>query len=185
VEAERWTRLDAAIRMAADEIGDLQPAQIRGTSDPELRQLAIGRLQRRERTGLPTAAGRLALDAERALRDLGMRGDIVKTMHRAFTEWDQDHGIADYVIDTEAATSRIIGRLLNTGLHEELTGEAYAVIDGTDGSAHHVRIRGIEAFAHAPPVASIVEVKGARRAAFTTRRNTSSSAVTCFRNGRT
>ncbi|MGY4415117.1 hypothetical protein ACVWW4_006853 [Bradyrhizobium sp. LB7.1] len=24
--------------------------------------------------------------AERSLRDLGMRGDIIKTMHRAFTE---------------------------------------------------------------------------------------------------
>jgi type IV secretory pathway VirD2 relaxase len=34
------------------------------------------------------------------LRDLGMRGDIIKTMHRVFTERGQDRGIADYVIDT-------------------------------------------------------------------------------------
>ena len=44
-------------------------------------------------------------------------------------------------------------------LHDELTGEAYAVIDGTDGRAHHVRFRGIEAFEHAPPVGGIVEVR--------------------------
>jgi type IV secretory pathway VirD2 relaxase len=31
-----------------------------------------------------------------------------------------------------------------TGLHDELTGQAYAVIDGVDGRAHHVRLRGIE-----------------------------------------
>jgi hypothetical protein len=39
------------------------------------------------------------------------------------------------------------------------TGEAYAVIDGTDGHAHHVCLRGIEAFADAPPAGGIVEVR--------------------------
>lgn len=113
--------------------------------------------------GLAAAAGPgrwiVGLDAERALRDLGMRGDIIKTMHRAFTERGQDRGIADYVIDTGTASSPIIGRLVDTGLHDELTGEAHAVIDGTDGRAHHVRFRGIEAFAHAPPAGGIVEVR--------------------------
>ena len=155
VEAERWTRLDVAIRMAADETGfiDLRPDNP-GAGDPEVRQLAIGRLQRLERMGLATAAGpaqwMVGLDAERSLRDLGLRGDIIKTMHRAFTERGQDRGIADYVIDTGRAASPIIGRLVDKGLHDELTGEAYAVIDGTDGRAHHVRFRGIEAFEHAP-----------------------------------
>jgi hypothetical protein len=52
-----------------------------------------------------------------------------------------------------------MGRLVERGLHDELTGEAYALIDGTDGRAHHVRFRGIEAFEHAPPVGGIVEVR--------------------------
>jgi type IV secretory pathway VirD2 relaxase len=164
VGAERWTRLDVAIRMAADETGfiDLRPENP-GAGDPEVRRLAIGRLQRLERMGLAAAAGPgrwiVGLDAERALRDLGMRGDIIKTMHRAFTERGQDRGIADYVIDTGTASSPIIGRLVDTGLHDELTGEAYAVIDGTDGRAHHVRFRGIEALAHVPPAGGIVEVR--------------------------
>jgi type IV secretory pathway VirD2 relaxase len=164
VDAERWTRLDAAIRMAADETGfiDLRPDNP-GAGDPEVRRLAIGRLQRLERMGLATAAGSgrwmVGLDAERALRDLAMRGDIIKTMHRAFTERGRDRGIADYVIDSGTASSPIIGRLTDTGLHDELTGEAYAVIDATDGRAHHVRFRGIEAFAHAPPAGGIVEVR--------------------------
>jgi type IV secretory pathway VirD2 relaxase len=120
VEAERGTRLDVAIRMAADETGfiDLRPGNP-GAGDPEVRRLAIGRLQRLERMGLATAAGpgrwMVGLDAERSLRDLGMRGDIIKTMHRAFTERGQDRGIADYVIDTDAASSPIIGRLVDTG----------------------------------------------------------------------
>jgi Protein of unknown function (DUF3363) len=113
--------------------------------------------------GLTTAAGpaqwMVGLNAERSLRDLGLRGDIIKTMHRAFTERGQNRGIADYVIDTGRAASPIIGRLIDKGLHDELTGEAYAVIDGTDGRAHYVRFRGIEAFQHAPPIGGIVEVR--------------------------
>src|SRR5260221_9579152 len=80
-------------------------------------------------------------------------------MHRAFTERGQDRGIADYVIDTDRPASPIIGRLVDKGLYDELTGEAYAVIDGTDGRAHHVRFRGIEVFEHAPPIGGIVEVR--------------------------
>src|SRR5260370_14405385 len=150
--------------MAADETGfiDLRPDNP-GAGDPEVRRLAIGRLQRLERMGLATAAGpaqwMVSLDAERSLRDLGKRHDIINTMHRAFTERGQDRGIADYAIDTDPASSPIIGRLIDKGLHDELTGQAYAVIDGIDGRAHHVRFRGIEAFAHAPPIGGIVQVR--------------------------
>jgi type IV secretory pathway VirD2 relaxase len=164
VEAERWTRLDAAIRMSADDVGfiDLRPDNP-AEGDPQARRLALGRLSRLERMGLATAAGpgqwMIGPEAEPVLRDLGMRGDIIKTMHRAFTGRGQDRDIADYVIDADTASSPIIGRLVATGLHNELTGEAYAVIDGTDGRAHHVRLRGIDAFADAPPAGGIVEVR--------------------------
>ncbi len=164
VSAERWTRLDTEIRMAGDEIGaiDLRPAQP-GAADPEIRRLMVGRLQHLEIMGLATAAGpgqwMVGLEAERTLRDLGMRGDIIKTMHRAFTERGFDRGVGDYVIDIDAAASPIVGRLVDKGLHDELTGEAYAVIDGTDGRAHHVRFRDVRAFEHAPPTGGIVEVR--------------------------
>ncbi|MEA2729665.1 MAG: hypothetical protein QOF70_4140 [Acetobacteraceae bacterium] len=124
--------------MAADDTGyiDLRPAQP-GAADPEIRRLMIGRLQHLETMGLAAPAGpgewMVGLEAELSLRDLGMRGDIIKTMHRAFTERGLNRGIGDYVIDKDAAASPIIGRLLDKGLHDELTGEVYAVIDGTDG----------------------------------------------------
>ncbi|MCA3576362.1 MAG: DUF3363 domain-containing protein, partial [Bradyrhizobium sp.] len=163
VTAERWTRLDVEIRGHADDVGaiDLRP-DASGSANPEIRRLMIGRLQHLEKMGLAASAGpgewMVGLEAERHLRDLGMRGDIIKTMHRAFTERGQDRGVADYVIDGSSG-SPIIGRLVDRGLHDELTGEAYAVIDGADGRAHHVRFRGIEAFEHAPPVGGIVEVR--------------------------
>ena len=77
--------------MDADETGiiDLRPAQP-GAADPEIRRLKIGRLQHLETMGLPhrpaPANGWSGLRPRRTLRDLGMRGDIIKTMHRAFTE---------------------------------------------------------------------------------------------------
>jgi type IV secretory pathway VirD2 relaxase len=164
IGAERWTRLDAEIRMVADETGaiDLRP-DLPGSNDPEIRRFMIGRLQHLEKMGLAAPAGpgewMVGLEAERSLRDLGMRDDIIKTMHRAFTEKGLDRGIGDYVIDMGAAASPIIGRLVDKGLHDELTGEAYAVIDGTDGCAHHVRFRGVDAFEHSPPIGGIVEVR--------------------------
>src|SRR3546814_2008361 len=79
----------------------------------------------------------LVLEAERSRRDRGMRGDISKAMHRVFTERGQDRGVTNYVIDAGARGAPIIGRLVHKGLQNELTGEAYAVIDGTDGRAHH------------------------------------------------
>jgi type IV secretory pathway VirD2 relaxase len=164
VSAERWTRLDEEVRLAADETGyiDLRPVSP-GSSDPEIRRLMIGRLQHLEKMGLAASAASgewmVGLEAERSLRDLGMRGDIIKTMHGAFTERGEVRGVSDFVIEGGQSTSQIIGRLVDRGLHDELTGEAYALVDGTDGRAHHVRFRGIEAFELAPPVGGIVEVR--------------------------
>ena len=58
VGSERWTRLGAEIRMAADETGfiDLRPEHP-GSYDPEIRRLMIGRLQHLEKMGL-AGAGR-------------------------------------------------------------------------------------------------------------------------------
>jgi type IV secretory pathway VirD2 relaxase len=164
VTAERWTRLDREILYQADDLGmiDLRP-QAKGLADPELRRLMVGRLQHLEKMGLAAEGGpgewMVEPGAERTLRDLGMRGDIIKTMHRAFTERGQDRGFSDFVIDAARDGPPLIGRLVDRGLHDELTGEAYAVIDGTDGRAHHVRLRGIEAFDHAPPIGGIVEIR--------------------------
>ncbi|UFS68198.1 DUF3363 domain-containing protein (plasmid) [Paracoccus denitrificans] len=164
VTAERWTRIDREIRFHADDSGlvDLRPA-VKGPSDPELRRLMVGRLQHLRKMELATelAPGEwvMAEGAEQVLRDLGQRGDIIKTMHRAFASRGEDRGFADFVIGGENAARPIIGRLVDKGLHDELTGEAYAVIDGTAGRAHHIRLRGIEALQDAPPPGGIVELR--------------------------
>ena len=164
ITTERWTRIDGEIQRAADETGfiDLRPDR-QGPSDPELRRLMIGRLQHLEKMDLAFESNpgqwTVELGAERTLRDLGIRGDIIKTMHRAFAGRDQDRGFSDFVIDDSASEAPIIGRLVDRGLHDELSGEAYAVIDGVDGRAHHVRFRDIDAFERAPANGGLVEVR--------------------------
>jgi type IV secretory pathway VirD2 relaxase len=164
VGAERWTKLDTAITLEADETGiiDLRPAEA-GAGDPQIRRLMVGRLQRLERMGLASPAGpsrwTLRADAEPVLRDLAVRGDIIKTMHNALAGRGLERPPGDYVIEGSAATTPIVGRLLEKGLYDELNGEAYAVIDGVDGRVHHVRFRGLDALEHAAPEGGIVEVR--------------------------
>src|SRR5258708_5579514 len=90
VEAERWTRLDAEIRMSTDDTGivDLRPEQPI-PADPPIRRRMIGRLQRLERMGLASPAGpaqwTIQRHAQPTLRDLRIRGGLSKTMHRTMT----------------------------------------------------------------------------------------------------
>ena len=123
----------------------------------------IRRLHYLETMGLAVTdgAGQWVVEAgaERRLRDLGLRGDIVKIMHRALTERGLERAVEDFVIDPPAHHPPIIGRLVATGLHDELSGEAYAIVDGVDGRAHHLRFRDIDSFDHAPPPGGIVELR--------------------------
>lgn len=164
VDAGRWTQLDAEIRREAAGTGsiDLRPPDV-GSGDRQIRRLMLGRLQRLERMGLasPSAPGQWALrpDAETVLRDLAVRGDIIKTVHRALSARGQERSPSDYVIEAANAPSPVVGRLMETGLHDELTGEPYAVIDGVDGRIHHVRFAGTNALEHASRLGGVVEVR--------------------------
>jgi type IV secretory pathway VirD2 relaxase len=164
VDADRWTRLDAAIRHQADDSGlvDLRLSAA-GENDSAIRRLMIGRLQRLERMGLASPTGSaqwvVAAEAEATLRDLGVRGDIIKTMHRAMTEQGTDRALGDYAIHDSHGVPSVIGRVMDKGLHDELAGEAYVVIDAVDGRLHYVRFADVRAIEHAPPVGGIVEIR--------------------------
>ncbi|WP_194300103.1 relaxase/mobilization nuclease domain-containing protein [Acetobacter musti] len=170
VTAERWTRLDAELRRHADDLGivDLRADATTGFGqDATHRALLTGRAQTLERMGLakPDGPGRWSLTPgmEDTLRVMGARGDIIKTMHRAITERSRDQGMSpgDYVISGRDQPIALTGRLVERGLHNELTGEAYAVIDATDGRVHHVSFPGVEVFRDAPPDGGIVEIRTA------------------------
>ncbi|MFV1876411.1 relaxase/mobilization nuclease domain-containing protein [Nioella sp.] len=162
VTAERWTDLDRGLRSLADDhvgIADLR----RGTSeprDPELRRLMIGRAQTLERLGLTEqiapAAWELKPSAEDTLRELGMRGDIIKRMHRAMGA-DRNRAAGDFAIEG-TPTAPILGRLVERGFHDDHAGTGYAIIDGVDGRVHHLRFRDLDATGDTPQ-GGIVETR--------------------------
>lgn len=168
VTAERWTRLDTEIGRAADELGviDLRPERP-GPDDSRLRRLMIGRLQYLATMGLAVEGepGQWAVaeGTQTKLRELAARGDIIRTIGQALKDHGQDRSLDSYAVVTGAPEKPIAGRLIDKGLHDELTGTAYAVIDGTDGRTHHVRLPGIEALEQSPALGGIVELRGVGR----------------------
>ena len=162
VKAERWTSLDKALRSLADDnagIADLRPGSPE-PRDPELRRRLIGRAQTLEKLGvadkLAPAVWTLKPGAEDTLRELAMRGDIIKTMHRAMGT-GAERPLTDFAIQAEPSEP-ILGRLVDRGLHDELKGEAYAVVDGVDGRIHHLRFSDLERTGDTP-VGGIVETR--------------------------
>ena len=179
VGAGRWTSLDRVLRSAADEgagVADLRPGI--PDSDPELRRLMIGRAAKLERLGLAeqVAPGCWTLKPgiEGTLRDLSVRGDIIKTMHRAITGAGREPDFTRFALHGDQAVDLVQGRLVARGLHDELKGTAYAVIDGVDGHTHHLIFADLDVTGDAKPGA-VVEMRayedgqGRKRSSLATR----------------
>jgi type IV secretory pathway VirD2 relaxase len=150
VDADRFTRLDRMLiaeQQGRNEFADLRPDRDMLDSLRQNRALLIQRARKLERMGLATEVevGRWTVSprAEPALRELGERGDIIKTMHRVLDR----EGLADerpvtrYVLHREDTTERIVGRVLDKGLGGDEMGERVRlVVDGVDGRVHHVEM---------------------------------------------
>ncbi|MBV8106952.1 MAG: DUF3363 domain-containing protein [Hyphomicrobiales bacterium] len=163
VEAERWTSLDRALRDIADDGGgivDLRPGA--SGEAPELRGLLIGRAMRLERLGLAEQVGAaqwtLKPGLEPALRDLGIRGDIIKTMHRAMSAARREPDVTRFALHGDQPRDPVVGRLVGRGLDDELKGTAYAIVEGIDGRTHHLRFSDLDLTGDAKPGA-IVEAR--------------------------
>ena len=163
VEAERWTSLDRALRDISDECGgvaDLRPGP--NAEDPELRRLLLGRAAKLERLGLADPVGpacwTLKPGLDQTLRQLGIRGDIIKTMHQAMSAGGHDPDVSTFALHGEEPSDPVLGRLVKRGLDDELKGTAYAIVAGVDGRTHHLKFSDLEMTGDAPPGA-IVEAR--------------------------
>lgn len=159
VEQERWTSLDRTLQREAGEDGRVQ---IERFNEPRLqrqRLLLIGRLQRLQRLGLAdeTQPGTWAVhaDAEKTLRALGERGDIIRTMQHAMSGQPRELAVFEPVDDGRT----VIGRVAAKGLADELHDRGYLVIDGVDGKAHYVALNTRDELVNYP-TGAVVEVKG-------------------------
>ncbi|CAN7680483.1 DUF3363 domain-containing protein [Acidovorax sp. LjRoot117] len=162
VTQERWTSLD---RTLMRELGENGRVQIERFNEPRLqrqRSLLIGRLQRLQRLGLvdEVQPGTWAIhaDAEKTLRALGERGDIIRTMQRAMSGQPRELTVFEPGQD-EGGGRTVIGRVVAKGLADELRDRAYLVIDGIDGKAHYVALNARDEPANYP-TGAVVEVRG-------------------------
>jgi type IV secretory pathway VirD2 relaxase len=163
VQADRWTSLDRSLREIADDGGgviDLRPGL--ADEDPELRRLMLARAAKLERLGLAEQVGSarwtLKPGLEQTLRDLGTRGDTIKTMHRAMTGAGRDSDVSGFALHSDEPAAPVLGRLVARGLHDELRGSAYAIVEGVDGRTHHLQFSDLEVTGDARPGA-IVEAR--------------------------
>ena len=139
VEQDRWTGLDRTLkREAEDGLLDMQKL-----AEPHLKRqrlLLIGRLQCLQRMGLASerqpGGWMIHPEAERTLRSMGERGDIIRTMQRAMSGRQRELDVFEPGEDE----SPIIGRVAAKGLADELNDRGYLVLDGVDGKAHYVAL---------------------------------------------
>src|SRR5262249_29638847 len=130
--------------------------------DSELRRLMVGRTAKLERLGLANQVSpgcwTFKPGLEQTLRDLAIRGDIIKTMHRAMVAAGREADVASFALHGERVTDQVLGRLAERGLRDELMGSAYAIVDGIEGRTHHLQFSTLEMTGDAK-VGAIVEAR--------------------------
>ncbi|WP_449045433.1 DUF3363 domain-containing protein [Paracoccus versutus] len=106
------------------------------------RSLRLRRLARLENMGLATehAPGiwELSERLEPTLRELGARGDIIRTMHEALKADGLDRDPMSFQIHDGSPATPIAGRVVDKHLSDELGENLTVVVDGVDGRTHHI-----------------------------------------------
>jgi type IV secretory pathway VirD2 relaxase len=147
VDQDRFTRLDRAmVGEAEGQMLDLrrEPAHpgLGQGGDQHDRTLRLRRLAKLEDMGLASehAPGvwELSPRMEATLRELGVRGDIIKAMHKALEAEGVERDPASFVIHDAAPRAPIVGRVIGKHLTDEMGENLTLVIDGIDGRTHHI-----------------------------------------------
>jgi type IV secretory pathway VirD2 relaxase len=142
VGQERLTTLDHRLARALgpDQTTDL--ARLQAVSGPSVRRWLVARLQTLEALQLATrterGGWRLVANWQEALRDLGERDDIIKRIHKGLGGAGDPSRYS--VLDEAGDRPPIEGVVRRKGLHDELRGDAYAVVESPRGEAAYVRL---------------------------------------------
>ena len=119
--------------------------------------------RRQARTARLGRAGRYrAVDLEARPRAGPTRSRHPRRHHQDDAPGDERDGrepdVASFALHGDEADEPVLGRLVERGLHDELKGTAYAIIDGVDGRTHHLVFSDLEMTGDAKPGA-IVETR--------------------------
>ena len=142
IDQERWTRIDRAIQAKLIE-GEIDLRRRQGSLETQVeRNHMVGRLQHLQSMGLAeessTSVWSVNPQAEPVLRAMGERGDIIRTLQRAFSNERRDF----HIVDPARPVAPILGRIAGKGLADELHDRRYLIVDGIDGRAHYLVLPG-------------------------------------------
>ena len=146
VTQDRFTSIDRKLlRMADDGMVDMrgQPPEGYARFNHSLRLGRLAKLQDMQlATEVKTGIWYLSENMEATLRELGLRGDIIKTMHAEMARSGRPTLSKDYEIfrPEDERVKRIIGKLIGKGLSDELGDRYYLVVEGVDGKTHYADI---------------------------------------------
>lgn len=140
VGAERFTSIDRRLLRDMDE----QRRVTAGGRTMFDHALRAGRLRKLESLGFASGdgSGRWILneELEQALRSMGERGDIMRTMQRELTGRGVERAAADRIVHIAALPEGrpVVGRLVARGLSDETRDRHYLIVDGIDGRVHYL-----------------------------------------------
>jgi len=139
VKQERLTAIDRRLIRRMDDERTVTAA----SNDPFQQSVAAGRLRKLGTMGLAEDVGhgrwRLADGIEDTLRQMGERGDIIRTMQRELTARKLDRAGVDRRIH-DNPTEEIVGRVVHRGFSDEQRDRHYLIVDGIDGRVHYLDI---------------------------------------------
>ena len=146
VQQERFTSIDRELerRVQHDRV---QLVDVSRRSDRVDEATLVARLERLESMGLAQHVSSrewtLRSDWERTLRELGIRGDIIKQMHAALSGDPSRYQIVGQgqpIPDGYAGheDKPLLARVTAKGLADELKGDFFVVLEGANGAAYHV-----------------------------------------------
>ncbi len=142
IDQDRFTRIDRAMAEEADgRFLDLrhEPGEPKRQFE---RTLRLRRLSKLGHMGLATehAPGVWELNEklEPTLRELGERGDIIRTMQKSLAADGHERDPMTFRIHEGAPAAPVTGRVLDKYLANELGDNLTVVVDGIDGRTHHI-----------------------------------------------
>jgi type IV secretory pathway VirD2 relaxase len=142
ISQERFTTVDRKLAQLLSPSRTVDTRRLALTTDGPNRARAMARLAVLEQFGFAQRTSprswQLLENWEESLRALGKRGDIIKRIHAALR--GQGDPARYVIIDGTTEHPPIEGIVRRKGLHDELRGDIYAVVETAAGRAHYVRL---------------------------------------------
>lgn len=145
VSRDRFTSIDRKlIKISDGGIIDMR-GKPRSGYEKFNQSLQVGRLEKLQEMNLArqikTGVWELSENLEPTLRELGTRGDIIKTMHQEMKRQGRDPLEVGYDIHQTDMPKAITGKLIGKGFADEGKDKYYLVIEGIDGKTHYADIK--------------------------------------------